>query len=158
MITAQTALLETVSLASIDRSLPADGKTYAACKTEQDQWFYFVRDAVDAWDVSIQLPYRRFLGKVKLSDRGWQIISIAREPYDGQVFYPSYQEAACCLLRLSLDPMVDNRTSGRAMTMATGIVSIGLFCLSLLPLSAFATTPPPQQNTDAPSLYRGSGR
>jgi hypothetical protein len=63
--------------------------------------FQFIRQTNrPIWDISIQVPFRKFLGQIEFAD-GWLIINVDRQPYTDSTHYLTYQAAAQALLALT---------------------------------------------------------
>ena len=90
--------------AAFDAALPGNGKTYSDVSHE-GRSFRFVRDDRSVWNVSIQQPYRKLLGRIELASDGWRVINVARCPHSNRARYTSFVEAAEALLKLNRNPI-----------------------------------------------------
>jgi hypothetical protein len=122
-----------------------------------ERLFGFIQTERSVWDVSVQAPYRKFLGQIELSDSGWNVISINRQPYQSGVHHRNYTDAANALLHLAHNPV--DQAGGRFGQRAVGVM-VAVIAITTLAPGAIATEQGSAQTTQSeqPSLYRGSGR
>ena len=141
-----------LELGLVDRALPP------SYHWEGATLFGLIQTDRAVWDVSVQSPYRKFLGRIELSVSGWIVTNVDRQPHNDGVRHPSYTEAANALLKLARNP-VDRANSGRLGQWAA-VATVAVMAIATLAPGAMATEQNSTQSTqsDAPSLYRGSGR
>jgi hypothetical protein len=83
----------------VDRALPP------SYHWEGATLFGLIQTDRAVWDVSVQHPYRKFLGRIELSVSGWIVTNVDRQPHNDGVRHPSYTEAAKALLKLARNPV-----------------------------------------------------
>jgi hypothetical protein len=141
-----------LELGLVDRALPP------SYHWEGATLFGLIQTDRAVWDVSVQHPYRKFLGRIELSVSGWIVTNVDRQPHNDGVRHPSYTEAAKALLKLARNPV--ERANGGRLSQWTAGLAVAAIAIATLAPGAIATEQGSTQTTQSeqPSLYRGSGR